>query len=425
MIKHRAYETLERLAFERVTGSEKEREAAQLLMDECKKMNVEVHTESYTIPAPEVTEVSFEVLEPEHQVIYCTGIGKSGETPEEGLTAELVYIHDGEEEDIQDVKGKIVLSTNGMKADLRKKLVEKGALGYVTSWGGYYDDEIMQEQVPHRFARLEKDDTSNFPGVMMNLNTIKKLLHSHPKKVKMVLRQDANKTLESQNVVATIKGSEKPEEVVLFSAHYDSVEFSSGAWDNGSGDVTILEICHYFAENPPKRTVKFVWCGSEEIGLLGSKAYCEQHKDELENIILNVNFDMTGCLMAKNFVFGSCDQSIIDRVVFSGKIKGIHFGSKLGLMPSDSTSFALNGVPAMSFGTMTPRGGAEIHSRRDSMDNMDADELDKICEFVCGFADEIVNAVINVVPRELPKECEQQKEEMMKSLGFEVEKKEK
>lgn len=418
MEKHRAYETLKKLAFERVSGTDKELEAAHLLVDECAKMGVKAEIEPFSVPAPEVTKVSFEVTAPFKETIYCTGIGKSGETPEEGIEAPLLYIYNGEDEYLSDVKGKIVLSTGGMPQDLRKKLVDGGALGYISTWGGYYDDEIMQTQVPHRFARLAKDDTSNLPGVMMNLNTAKKLLQSHPEKVKMVLRQNPDVTSESRNVVAEIKGSEKPEEVVLFSAHFDSVEFSNGAWDNGSGSITILELCHYFAENPPKRTVRFVWCGSEEIGLMGSWAYCKQHKEELKDIILNMNFDMTGVIMAKNMVFGSCDKSLIDHAVYEGKIKGIHFDSRMGLMPSDSTSFAINDVPAMSFGTGTPRGGAEIHCRRDTMDNMDADELDKIVAFVCDFADDVVNAAMNIVPRTLPEEAVKEKEKMQKMLGL-------
>ena len=418
MKKHHAYETLQKLAFERVSGTEKELEAANFLVEECKKMGVYAKIEPFMVPAPKIHKVSFCVKKPCEKEFYCTGIGKTGETDAEGIEAPFVYIHNGEDEYLSDVKGKIVLTTGGMPQALRKKLVDGGAVGYIATWGGYYDDDIMKTQVPHRFARLAKDDTSNLPGVMMNLGTAKELLKLHPETVQLVLQQDKENMSESRNVVATIPGTEKPEEVVLFSAHYDSVEFSNGAWDNGSGSVTIMELCHYFAENPPKRTVKIVWCGSEEIGLMGSLAYCKQHKDALKDIILNVNFDMTGVIMAKNMVFASCDKSIADRVVYSGKVKGIHFDSHIGLMPSDSTSFALYDVPAMSFGTGTPRGGAEIHCRRDTMDNMDADELDTIVEFVCGFADEIVNAVVNVVPRTLPKEVIEKKDEMMKMLGI-------
>ena len=73
----------------------------------------------------------------------------------------------------------------------------------------------------------------------------------------------------------------------------------------------------------------------------------------------------------------------------------------------------------MSFGTMTPKGGAEIHSRRDTIDNVDPDELDQICAFATAFSAEIVNAKINVVPRALPKEVTDEKEKMKTLLGLE------
>ena len=122
--------------------------------------------------------------------------------------------------------------------------------------------------------------------------------------------------------------------------------------------------------------------------------------------------------MAKNMVFGSCDKGIIDYAAFKGKLHGIHFDSKMGYMPSDCTSFALNDVPAMSFGTDSPRGGAEIHSRRDTMDVMDKDELETIVTFCCEFAQDVVNAVINPIPSEIPEDITKTKEDTKKKFGL-------
>ncbi len=418
MDKVRAFDTLKRLAFERVSGTEKELEAAHLIISECEKIGVEAHLEDFEIPQPNVTNVKLEMTKPEVKEFYCTGQGRSGTTPPEGIKAPLVYLNDAKAVDMIDVKGKIVLSTAGMGGDLRKKLVEKGAVGYIVTWGGFYDDDIMKTQVPHRFARFKPDDTSNFPGVMMNLYTAEQLLKEKPEEVHMILEQDGDAKGTSRNVVATIPGTDLKDETVVFSAHYDSVEFSSGAWDNGTGSITIMELMHYFHEHQPRRTVKFVWCGSEEIGLLGSWAYCEQHKEELEKIILNINFDMTGVLMGTQMVFGSVDRSIVDRAVYLGKVKGLYLGSHMGMMSSDSSSFALHGVPAICFGTMGPRGGAEIHSRRDTMEHLDPDRFIELCEFVAEFSSEIINAAINVVPRELPKEAKDQEQMMRDRLGF-------
>ena len=128
MDKERAYETLSRLAFERVAGTDKEIEAAHLIEEECKKMGVDVQIEEFEIPQPKVYDVQFEVTSPIKQEFYCTGIGKTGQTPKEGIEAPFVYIYSGNEEEIRDVKGKICLSTGGMSGDLRKKLVEKGPI---------------------------------------------------------------------------------------------------------------------------------------------------------------------------------------------------------------------------------------------------------------------------------------------------------
>ena len=244
-----------------------------------------------------------------------------------------------------------------------------------------------------------------------------------------VTRQQQHHYLEAEDVgmavvtfkngaVATIEGTELPDEQVVFCAHFDSVEFSDGAWDNATGSITIMELMHYFKANPPKRTVKFVWCGSEEIGLLGSWNYCEMHKDELDKIILNINFDMTGAIMGTSMIFGSCHKSLIDRAIYKGKVDGYHLDSHMGLMSSDSTSFALHGVPAMSFGTRSPRGGAEIHSRRDIMEHLCPDTFIRLVEFVAEYSSEIINAKINIVPRELPKEAKDQEAFMKSRLGF-------
>lgn len=415
--KDRAWDTLNRLAFNRNSGSEDELKAAHLILSECEKAGVPAQIESFEISQPTVHKVKLEITKPYVKEYYCTGQGRSGNTPDEGICGPLVYIGAGTDEEIADIAGKIVMTT-GMNAELRKKCVAKGAIGYIVTWGGIYDDEIMISQVPHRDARISPDDESNFPGVMMNLYTAQQLLKEHPEEVRIILNQDPTTKGESRNVVATIEGTDLKDEQVVFCAHYDSVEFSDGAWDNATGSITIMELMHYFNENKPRRTVKFVWCGSEEIGLVGSWNYCEMHKDELEKVILNINFDMTGVIMGTTGIFGSAHKSLIDRAVYMGKVEGYHLNSHMGLMSSDSTSFALHGVPAISFGSMSPRGGAEIHSRRDTMDNLDPDNFIKLVDFVSRYSSEIVNATVNVVPRELPKEAKDQEKFMRSRLGL-------
>lgn len=88
-------------------------------------------------------------------------------------------------------------------------------------------------------------------------------------------------------------------QIVVLTAHYDSVEFSKGVYDNGSGTVCLYELAAYFANHQPKNNLVFAWCGCEERGPLGSKAYCEAHKEEVKDYSLCINVDMIGSIMAR------------------------------------------------------------------------------------------------------------------------------
>ncbi len=109
----------------------------------------------------------------------------------------------------------------------------------------------------------------------------------------------------SENVVAFIKGSEKPEEIIVISAHLDHVGMDNegnvfnGADDDGSGTVAIMEIAQAFQKavkdgNGPKRSILFLHVTGEEIGLYGSRYYTENPLFPLENTVCNLNIDMIG-----------------------------------------------------------------------------------------------------------------------------------
>jgi len=109
----------------------------------------------------------------------------------------------------------------------------------------------------------------------------------------------------SENVVAFIKGSEKPDEIVVLSAHYDHVGMRedgtiyNGADDDGSGTTAVLEMAEAFQQavkdgNGPKRSILFLHVTGEEVGLYGSKYYTENPIFPLENTVADLNTDMIG-----------------------------------------------------------------------------------------------------------------------------------
>ena len=114
-----------------------------------------------------------------------------------------------------------------------------------------------------------------------------------------------NKMIDANNVLAYIEGSEKPEELLVITAHLDHIgveedgQINNGADDDGSGTVAILEIAEAFqlaveAGARPKRSVLFLHVTGEEKGLLGSKFYTDNPVYPLENTVANLNIDMIG-----------------------------------------------------------------------------------------------------------------------------------
>jgi Zn-dependent M28 family amino/carboxypeptidase len=85
------------------------------------------------------------------------------------------------------------------------------------------------------------------------------------------------------NTVAEIRGTERPEEVVLLGAHLDSWDLGTGTTDNGTGSIAVLEAARILRASgvKPRRTIRFVLFSGEEEGLIGSKMYAKAHAAEL------------------------------------------------------------------------------------------------------------------------------------------------
>ena len=413
--KKRAFYVLRQMSFERIAGTEKELEAANILKGECEKVGIPVVIEDFEIDDPVIYEAKLSISKPLVYHFNCIGIGRSGNTPDEGISAPLAYVENAMDANLLDVKGKIVLLT-GQEKDTVKKLAKAGALGYICIHGSLFDSPEMKKEIRTRNIRKKEEGDPDLPGLVIHISDAQELLRLNPEEVTIVLKQDGERKGVSHNVIATIEGTDLKDEVITFTAHYDSVIYSNGPWDNATGSITILELMHYFKANPPRRTLKFIWCGSEEIGLVGSRSWVEQHKDELDKVLLNINVDMTGVLLGFDIAVCSCEESISNYINTLGKIEGFPIKSKVDMYSSDSSSFAIAGVPAITFARIAPRGGAEIHSRRDVMDPLDPTKFMDTVEFMAKFATQVVNAKVFPVSKEMPKELKD-KIEMWKNMA--------
>ncbi|MDE6661076.1 MAG: M28 family peptidase, partial [Anaeroplasmataceae bacterium] len=389
MEKFGSFDFLKKINYERTGGSDEELKTANLIITECHKYQVEAHLEEFLVDGYEIKNAMLETIDGTYEV---TGVGMSGSTPIEGIVGELVVLESDEHlENLGSLEGKIVFISSRMMVKTYKLLCEKKAAGFICSSGSLYDD-IANTDLDKMMIRERHYQHGKIPGVCVRMKDAQKLLLSCPKEVKITLQQDEFK-LTSHNVIATIPGSAKKNEIVCFTAHYDSVPFSTGAYDNGTGTTTILEALAYFSKHRPSRTLKFIWCGSEEMGLLGSKAYTEAHENDLIDYKLCINVDMTGVVIGKDIACCTSEMSLVNYINFMGCELGFPITAKQGVYSSDSTPFADHGVPALSFARLAPKGGAEIHSRKDVIDFLDQENYYKTANFIIEFAKRMIESI--------------------------------
>lgn len=396
----REFELLKKMAFVRTSGSEEELNAANILLEEISSIGCEGHLEEFKSPTSKITKASLKVVEPYEKEYEVTPYNCSVSTPEGGIITDFIYIEDGLDVNLVDLKGKFVLINKRPDPKLYKKLIEADIAGYITMSGTAIDEE---DKTDIAVAKLREKQTQYGKVTALNMRT-KDCFHMVKNKASKVKVELITEDIEltSQNVVVTLEGTKYPDEIVSFGAHYDSVPFSTGVYDNGAGSVIIMELLRHFKENPPIRTVKFIWYGSEEVGLLGSQAYLKAHEEELKKHLIMINVDVAGSVLGREMALVTAEQSLVDFIDHMAKIKGFPLKVEQSIYSSDSTAFADAGIPSVTFCRFAPQGGAFIHTRNDVMDFLSAEALEKTTVITKEFSEAIINSVVFPIEKKIP-----------------------
>lgn len=407
----REMELLEKIGFTRIAGSPEEEKAAQILKEECDKLGVPAIIQPFEIEQGIVEEATLEILEPFQQEIPVTGYQCAQNTPEEGLEAPFLYVENADDVSLSDARGKIVLVNGYMRVPLFRKLMKAGVAGIVTM-EGQLRDRREETDLSTRKLRRTLRAFGNVPMVHTRVLDAIDMVRKGACKARLVLKGRTEEWT-SHNVIATVLGTEKPEEIVSFGAHYDSVDFSKGVYDNGAGSVINMEVLRYFAENPPKRTLKFMWYGSEEIGLEGSWAYVKAHKEELEAHKLMINVDVGGPVLGVDRITATAEKALASYLEYFVKIHGFTAEVKQGIYSSDSIPFADSGVPGVNFSRDGAPGAAYIHDRFDTLSFLSAEMLEKTTRIVLEFGKEMAGAALVPVERKIPQNIQEDVEKYL------------
>jgi Zn-dependent M28 family amino/carboxypeptidase len=168
-------------------------------------------------------------------------------------------------------------------------------------------------------------------------------------RLKLVLTPRVFRPATSQNVIAEIKGREKPDEIVLLGAHLDSWDLGTGALDDGAGVGIVVATAKLIHDLPqrPKRTIRVVLFGSEEPGLLGAAAYANAHKSEVEHYVIVAEPDEgQGPVYAFQTGVGNPEEATLQRIRAALLSLGVAAGDNKSKGSSDVEPLAQLGVPA-------------------------------------------------------------------------------
>lgn len=364
---------LKETAYVRTGGSKEEHRCAKYIAAQAGG-----RLESFSVPCYTVLHARLTV---DGREIPCKGYFNTCSGMVKG---ELVYLPRVDKITLKECKDKLVLLDGPIGAPSYRRLVEHGALGIVSANG---DALQPHRDIDQKEVRGLKDDEPRIPGVLINTKDAVALAHGGQAVLELEHQSEMG---ESLNVLLDLPGERS--EWIVFSAHYDSTALSCGAYDNMSGCIVQLAIAEQLKKKKLRCGVRFLWCGSEERGLLGSKAYCAAHAEELGSWRLNINLDMLGSPLGGLVGFSTADEKTRDYLADFAATQGVSMETRLGLRSSDSNSFADVGVPAVSFARYAPSNSSTVHNRYDSAETVDADRLMEDIAFIGAFAETLAMA---------------------------------
>jgi carboxypeptidase Q len=303
----RAYNRLAHLTDQignRLSGSPALERAIEWATTEMKKDGLEnVRAEKVMVPHWVRGKESLEMISPVPRKLTMLGLGNSVATPTEGITADAVVVRTFDELETlgERVRGKIVVynapftnygATVRYRSAGPSRAARYGAMATLVR-----SITPVSLQTPHTGALTYDEKQPKIPAAAITIEDAELLqrMQDRGERVTLQLKMEAKflPDAESANVVAELKGSESPDEIVLISGHLDSWDVGQGANDDGGGCIIAWEAARLLKELGlrPRRTIRVVLWTNEENGVRGGNAYRDAHRAELAKHILAIESD--------------------------------------------------------------------------------------------------------------------------------------
>lgn len=288
----------------RLSGSQSLERAIAWAVAEMKSDGLDnVRAEKVMVPHWVRGAESLEVTSPVSRKLTMLGLGNSISTPPEGIEAEAIVVRSFDELDAlgEGARGKIVVynvpfTTYGETVRYRgggaSRAARYGAVAALVR-----SVTPVSLQTPHTGAMNYDEKQPKIPTAAITIEGAELLqrMHDRGERPRLRLKMEAKflPDAESANVVGELKGSEKPDEIVLLGGHLDSWDVGQGAHDDGGGVIMSWEAVRLLKELGlrPRRTIRVVLYTNEENGTRGGNGYRDAHQAEIANHVFAIESD--------------------------------------------------------------------------------------------------------------------------------------
>ncbi len=406
----------------RLSGSPQAQRAVEWVADEMRKLGLDVRLQKVMVPHW-VRGVETGALvewngmaKGTTQKVVLTALGGSVATPESGLTAEVVVVDSWESLAAlgrKGVEGRIVLFNT--KFDQRLAASGFGGAAYgqavqfrgggpvaaaklgavavlVRSAGG------SQNRLAHAGATRYSDEVKQIPAAAVTYEDAEMIDHLAKMgkvRMKLVLTPQTLPDAVSYNVIADLKGSEKPDEVVIVSGHLDSWDLGTGAIDDAAGVAVSMQVPYLLKKLKlrPKRTIRMIAWMNEENGSRGGQGYFNEEKDNIANQFAAIESDL-GASHPLGFLFAGRSEALPYFAPLTNILRSQ--GASLaqyqpGGVGADISPLTRAGVPSFApyFNTQTYFN--YHHTAADTFDKVDPKELNEVGSVVAVLAYGLAN----------------------------------
>jgi carboxypeptidase Q len=201
-----------------------------------------------------------------------------------------------------------------------------------------------------------------------------RVLEKGPTRARMNVQVETLANAPSGNVIAEITGTERPNDIVVLGCHLDSWDLGTGAQDDGvgCGIVTAAILNTVKVAGPPKRTIRVIWFGSEEVGVLGGRHYATTNQPSIETHVFAGESDSGGgTIYQADFKFGAAAKPLGDAIARSLRPLRVTRGTDTANGGPDVGPLAAIGVPVIDLQQDVTDYFALHHTPDDTLERVD------------------------------------------------------